>query len=57
MGYMAFSEERCVMCGALVPEGTQVCGACERSVLYRNTEEREKKEGQSSEKADTQSNS
>jgi predicted nucleic acid-binding Zn ribbon protein len=26
-------EDRCVCCGEAVPEGRQICGACERAVL------------------------
>ena len=28
---MYFSEERCVMCGEIVPEGRMVCPCCERT--------------------------
>ena len=27
-----FAEERCVICGAVVPEGRQVCPMCEQDV-------------------------
>lgn len=37
-GSMAFQEERCVMCGEVIPEGRQVCIACEEEVL-RGTKE------------------
>ena len=29
---MYFSEERCVMCGEIIPEGRMVCLRCERTV-------------------------
>lgn len=29
---MYFSEERCVMCGEIIPEGRMVCPCCERTV-------------------------
>lgn len=29
---MYFSEERCVMCGEIIPEGRMVCLRCERAV-------------------------
>lgn len=29
------NEDRCVMCGAVIPEGRQVCKACENMVLRR----------------------
>ena len=29
---MYFSEERCVMCGEIIPEGHMVCLRCERAV-------------------------
>lgn len=28
---MFFSEERCVMCGEIIPEGRMVCLRCERA--------------------------
>lgn len=28
-----FQEERCVMCGEIVPEGRMVCPFCERAVM------------------------
>lgn len=28
---MYFSEERCVMCGEIIPEGRMVCPRCERA--------------------------
>ena len=28
---MYFSEERCVMCGEIIPEGRMVCLRCERA--------------------------
>ena len=28
---MYFSEERCVMCGEIIPEGRMVCARCERA--------------------------
>ena len=28
---MYFSEERCVMCGDIIPEGRMVCPRCERA--------------------------
>lgn len=48
LGNMVFSEEHCVMCGAVIPEGRQVCMECERNVMQRaKTEEKrdEKKSG------------
>lgn len=33
-----FQEERCVMCGEIVPEGRMVCPCCERAVTERTTE-------------------
>lgn len=29
---MYFSEERCVMCDEIIPEGRMVCPCCERTV-------------------------
>ena len=29
------SEERCVCCGAVIPEGRQICGGCEIRTLVR----------------------
>ena len=29
-------EERCIMCGEIIPEGRQVCPACEKKVLEDN---------------------
>lgn len=29
---MYHSEERCVMCGEIIPEGRMVCPCCERTV-------------------------
>lgn len=31
---MYFSEERCVMCGEIIPEGRMVCPRCERAASY-----------------------
>lgn len=48
------TENRCVICGAIVPEGTQVCPICEDAYLkvreyidtvkakYKEVEEKEK---------------
>ncbi len=47
MGSMAFSEEHCVMCGAVIPEGRQVCMECERRVM-QNTKAEEKRDGRTS---------
>lgn len=33
MEHIVFSEEHCVMCGAVIPEGRQVCMECERRVM------------------------
>ena len=30
-------EDRCVMCGAIVPEGTMVCSACIRKTATKET--------------------
>ena len=30
-----FPDERCVMCGAVISEGRQVCRDCERAILER----------------------
>lgn len=30
-------EERCVMCGAVIPEGRQVCPLCETRILEQET--------------------
>lgn len=40
---MYFSEERCVMCGEIIPEGHLVCQRCERAV----TEQEKKPDCQS----------
>lgn len=29
-------ENRCVMCGEIIPEGRQVCPCCEKGYLDRN---------------------
>ena len=29
-----FSEEHCVMCGVVIPEGRQVCRLCEQDAKY-----------------------
>jgi len=29
-----FAEERCIMCGAVIPEGRQVCPMCEQDMKY-----------------------
>lgn len=44
MGSMVFSEEHCVMCGAVIPEGRQVCMECERRVM-QDTKAEEKEIG------------
>ena len=45
MKNIAFSEEHCVMCGDVIPEGRQVCIKCEQKVLEeKRVEEKEKKE-------------
>lgn len=36
-----FPEERCVMCGAVIPEGRQVCRDCERAILERERQAQE----------------
>jgi len=39
-------EDRCVMCGAVIPEGRQVCPQCEARVLEQaSVDERNKEEG------------
>ncbi len=38
-----FQEERCVMCGEIIPEGRMVCLRCERAV----TEQTKKQDCQS----------
>ena len=32
------TEDRCVMCGAIIPEGRQVCWICERKVHERKSD-------------------
>lgn len=44
---MVFSEEHCVMCGAVIPEGRQVCMECERRVM-QDTKAEEKGDGRTS---------
>lgn len=34
-----FQEERCVMCGEIVPEGRMVCPCCERTVTEQTKEQ------------------
>ena len=29
------NEERCIMCGEVIPEGRQVCGMCEKSLVVK----------------------
>lgn len=43
MEQYVFSEERCVMCGAVIPEGRQVCRDCERGVLEKEQAAREQR--------------
>lgn len=33
-------EDRCVMCGEIIPEGRMVCPACEDAVLHERAPER-----------------
>lgn len=33
-----FQEDRCVMCGEIVPEGRMVCPCCEREVTAQTKE-------------------
>ena len=33
-------EERCVICGEIIPEGRMVCPACEAAILRGETPER-----------------
>lgn len=40
-GVTAFSEEHCIMCGTVIPEGRQVCIECEENVMHRVVREEE----------------
>ncbi len=31
------NENRCVMCGEIIPEGRMVCSGCERKIMKENT--------------------
>lgn len=35
-------ENRCVMCGEIIPEGRQVCSGCESKVVLKTKEEYKK---------------
>lgn len=50
-GNRIFPEERCVMCGEVIPEGRQVCVACERMVLNGTQEEESPVPGRRSKKS------
>ena len=45
------NDDRCVMCGAAVPEGQIVCWACETSALEETRQSSEKKPNRRSVKA------
>ena len=45
------NDDRCVMCGASVPEGRMVCWACETRVQEETRKSREKKPNRRSVKA------
>ena len=45
------NDDRCVMCGASVPEGRMVCWACEARVLEETRQSSEKKQNRRSVKA------
>ena len=32
--FYVFAEERCVICGAIIPEGRQVCPLCDQDMKY-----------------------
>ena len=34
MTTLIFHEDRCVMCGQVIPEGRMVCQNCEQKVMY-----------------------
>lgn len=38
-------EDRCVMCGEIVPEGRMVCLLCERTVMETKRPETQEKKG------------
>ncbi len=40
VGIIAFSEERCIMCGAVIPEGRQICMECETRVMQETVKEK-----------------
>lgn len=44
MEHIVFSEEHCVMCGAVIPEGRQVCMECERRVMQDTKAEKKRDE-------------
>ena len=37
MGTIHFPEDRCIMCGVVIPEGRQVCVCCEDGILRPGT--------------------
>lgn len=37
---MIGNENRCVCCGAVIPEGRMVCPACERKAAEKDTEKK-----------------
>lgn len=41
MSVTCFTEERCVMCGEIIPEGRQVCPRCEKLVDQNKPEPQE----------------
>ena len=45
------NDDRCVICGAAVPEGRMVCWACETSALEETRQSSEKKPNRRSVKA------
>lgn len=44
MSFTYFSEERCVMCGEIIEEGTQVCARCDRKIAEGNLQAPKKTE-------------
>lgn len=38
MAIYIYSEDRCVMCGQIVPEGRMVCPVCEKDVEERTAQ-------------------
>ena len=40
MSVIIYGEERCVMCGQVIPEGRMVCPTCEMKVQEQKTQSR-----------------